>query len=99
MLASHGPSLSPHLVTGHARPTCMHVQPTFARMPALQSRGFKRAVPGKGEQLTVLAVEVHADSRGALLPDPNHDAVRWVRVSVWTCVEAYVHPCMATWGR
>jgi hypothetical protein len=32
---------------------------------------FKRSVPGKGEQLTVLSLEVHAESRGALLPDPR----------------------------
>ena len=25
----------------------------------------------------MLAVEVVADCRGALLPDPKHDAVRW----------------------
>ena len=43
---------------------------------ACHCRGFKRVVPGKGEQLTVLAVEVHADCRGSLLPDPNLDAIR-----------------------
>jgi hypothetical protein len=35
--------------------------------------GFKHEGEGAvgGEQLTILAVEVHADSRGALLPDPR----------------------------
>lgn len=35
--------------------------------------GFKAggADAARGEQLTVVAVEVHADSRGALLPDPR----------------------------
>lgn len=37
-------------------------------------RGFKmrREVPGGGQQLTVLALEVHANSRGGLLPDPRY---------------------------
>ena len=29
----------------------------------LSQAGFKRAVPGKGQQLTLLALEVHADCR------------------------------------
>jgi len=43
-------------------------------------RGFQRAAPhcGGGEQLTVMAIEVHADCRGALLANPSRDAARWV---------------------
>jgi len=44
--------------------------------------GFKRAVAGKGEGLTLACIEVHADSRGHLLPDPRHDAVRAVIIAV-----------------
>lgn len=43
---------------------------------------FKRRVTGKGEQLTTLAVEVAADCRGALLPDPRYDAVRAIVLAV-----------------
>ncbi|KAK9829480.1 hypothetical protein WJX72_006119 [[Myrmecia] bisecta] len=40
----------------------------------LSQAGFKRLVAGKGQQLTLLSVEVHADCRGSLLPDPRYDA-------------------------
>jgi len=43
---------------------------------------FKRRVAGKGEQLITLAVEVAADCRGALLPDPRYDAVRAIVLAV-----------------
>lgn len=32
--------------------------------------------PGEGEGLTVCAVEVLAECRGSLLPDPRYDAVK-----------------------
>lgn len=44
--------------------------------------GFKRIVSGKGQGLTLGCIEVHADCRGSLLPDPVHDAVRAVVLSV-----------------
>ncbi|GFH23879.1 DNA polymerase, partial [Haematococcus lacustris] len=47
-------------------------------------RGFKRAAPGsKGEQLTLLALEIHAACRGALLPDPRHDSVHAIVLVAW----------------
>ena len=48
----------------------------------LSQSGFKRTVAGKGQQLTLLCAEVHAECRGALLPDPRHDAVRAVALAV-----------------
>ncbi len=47
------------------------------------NRGFKRAAPGRGEQLTCLAVEILSDCRGSLLPDPKHDALRCVVLVAW----------------
>lgn len=44
--------------------------------------GFKRTITGKGEGLTLACVEIHAESRGQLLPDPRYDAVRAVVVSI-----------------
>lgn len=44
--------------------------------------GFKRCVEGKGQQLALMCVEVLAESRGALLPDPRLDAVRAVALAV-----------------
>eukprot|EP00887_Chlorella_sp_A99_P007603 scaffold20.g7603.t1 len=43
---------------------------------------FKHCIQGKGQQLTLLCLEMHADSRGALLPDPRHDAVRAVALAL-----------------
>ncbi|KAL6779569.1 POLZ1 [Auxenochlorella protothecoides x Auxenochlorella symbiontica] len=54
-----------------------HSAPAAGDTP-LEQTGFKRVVDGKGQQLTLLSVEVHAESRGLLLPDPRHDAVRAV---------------------
>ncbi|BDA47990.1 probable DNA polymerase zeta catalytic subunit [Coccomyxa sp. Obi] len=45
--------------------------------PVSQS-GFRRLVAGKGQNLTLLSIEVHADTRGTLLPDPRYDAIRCV---------------------
>ena len=45
-------------------------------------RGFKRAIPGRGEQLRCAALEVLADCRGTLLPDPRHDSLRCVTLVV-----------------
>lgn len=39
-------------------------------------------MPGKGEQLTMLSLEVHAGCRGTLLPDPRYDAVRAIVMAV-----------------
>ena len=36
---------------------------------------FRTAVPGKGHELTTVAVEVVAATRGRLLPDPRYDRV------------------------
>jgi len=47
----------------------------------LSQAGFKRVVPGKGQQLTLLSVEIQADCRGRLLPDPRYDAVRCIALS------------------
>ena len=33
--------------------------------------GFRRLVPGKGQQLTLLSIEVHADTRYTLLQSPD----------------------------
>ncbi|DBA81937.1 hypothetical protein WJX77_000726 [Trebouxia sp. C0004] len=49
--------------------------------------GFRRLVPGKGQQLTLLSIEVHADTRGSLLPDPRYDAVRAIVLAVMDDVE------------
>ncbi|KAK9861361.1 hypothetical protein WJX84_007914, partial [Apatococcus fuscideae] len=49
----------------------------------LSQAGFKRLVPGKGHQLTLLSLEVHADCRGTLLPDPRYDATRCIIMSVF----------------
>ena len=44
--------------------------------------GFKWRVAGKGQQLTLLSIEVHAASRGSLLPDPRYDAVHCIFMAV-----------------
>lgn len=44
--------------------------------------GFKRVIAGKGQGLTLASIEVHADCRGQLLPDPRYDAVRAVVIAV-----------------
>ena len=49
----------PSPVTGVSGPT-----------PVSQA-GFRRLVPGKGQQLTLLSIEVHADTRYALLQSPD----------------------------
>ena len=50
---------------------------------------FKKS-PGKGEGLTVLCVEVHAESRQGLLPDPARDAVCAVVLTVYDDCETVV---------
>ena len=45
-------------------------------------QGFKRIIPGKGQGLTLACVEVLAESRGQLLPDPRYDAVRAVVIAI-----------------
>ena len=45
--------------------------------------GFRTAVPNKGHQLTILSLEIIAAARGKLLPDPKHDAVLAVALTVW----------------
>ena len=44
--------------------------------------GMKRTIVGKGQGLTLLSVEIHADCRGHLLPDPRYDAVRVVVLAI-----------------
>ena len=44
--------------------------------------GFKWRVAGKGQQLTLLSIEVHAASRGSLLPDPRYDTVHCIFMAV-----------------
>ncbi|KAG7673423.1 hypothetical protein KSW81_006633 [Nannochloris sp. 'desiccata'] len=44
--------------------------------------GFKRIIAGKGQGLTLASIEVHAECRGQLLPDPRYDAVRAVVIAV-----------------
>lgn len=44
--------------------------------------GFKRIIAGKGQGLTLASIEVHAECRGQLLPDPRFDAVRAVVIAV-----------------
>ncbi|KAH6762547.1 recovery protein 3 [Perilla frutescens var. hirtella] len=46
------------------------------RLTPLSQIGFRDpASVGQGQQLTLLSVEVHADSRGDLRPDPQFDAI------------------------
>lgn len=46
------------------------------RLTPLSQIGFRDpASVGQGQQLTLLSVEVHADSRGDLRPDPRFDAI------------------------
>lgn len=52
-----------------------------SQTPVSQS-GFKWRVAGKGQQLTLLSVEVHAASRGSLLPDPRYDMVHCIFMAV-----------------
>jgi hypothetical protein len=69
---------------GGARPS-EHERPATALSQVsimLHRRGFRRTTPGQGDQLTVLAVEVLAECRGTLLPDPKHDAVRCITMMV-----------------
>ena len=44
--------------------------------------GFKRTIAGKGEGLTLASVEVLADCRGQLLPDPRYDPIRVVAIAI-----------------
>ena len=44
--------------------------------------GFKWRVAGKGQQLNLLSIEVHAASRGSLLPDPRYDCVHCIFLAV-----------------
>lgn len=44
--------------------------------------GFKWRVAGKGQQLTLLSIEIHAASRGSLLPDPRYDTVHAIFMAV-----------------
>ena len=48
----------------------------------MSQAGFKWRVAGKGQQLTLLSVEVHAASRGSLLPDPRYDTVHCIFMAV-----------------
>ena len=45
--------------------------------------GYRTAVPNKGHQLTILSLEILAETRGKLLPDPKYDAVLAVALTVW----------------
>jgi DNA polymerase zeta len=51
--------------------------------PAVAAHGSRTAVPGKGNHLTILSVEILADCRGKLLPDPKYDPVLAVALTVW----------------
>ncbi|KAL9233295.1 hypothetical protein vseg_008315 [Gypsophila vaccaria] len=49
----------------------------------LSQIGFKDpASIGAGQQLTLLSIEVQADSRGDLRPDPQHDAINVIALAV-----------------
>ncbi|KAL5701114.1 DNA-directed DNA polymerase [Ranunculus cassubicifolius] len=58
--------------------------------PYLRSRptpvsqiGFRDpASVGEGQQLTLMSIEVHAESRGELRPDPRHDAITIIAITV-----------------
>lgn len=52
-----------------------------SRTPLSQA-GFKWRVAGKGQQLTLLSIEVHAASRGSLLADPRYDMVHCIFMAV-----------------
>jgi hypothetical protein len=41
------------------------------------------AVPSKGNELTVLSLEILASCRGKLLPDPKYDRLLAVALAVW----------------
>ena len=44
--------------------------------------GFKVTIQGKGQQLTLLSIEIQAKSRSNLLPHPKHDAVQAIALSI-----------------
>lgn len=70
--------------TPFAKKARLESQITGASPKAIKSQtpvsqaGFKWRVAGKGQQLTLLSIEVHAASRGSLLPDPRYDAVHCI---------------------
>ncbi|XP_074312247.1 DNA polymerase zeta catalytic subunit isoform X2 [Silene latifolia] len=49
----------------------------------LSQIGFKDPASfGAGQQLTLLSLEVHADSKGDLRPDPQHDAINVIALAI-----------------
>ncbi|KAK9800905.1 hypothetical protein WJX73_009136 [Symbiochloris irregularis] len=69
-----------------AKFTSQITPPSASRPPGehtpVSQAGFKHSVVGKGQQLTLLSLEVQADCRGSLLPDPRYDAVKAVIMAV-----------------
>ena len=67
---------------------CFNVNPLS--YPPKNVRGFRKPADGQGEQLTILTIEMMADCRGSLLPDPKHDSVRcakWVGCESVRCAD------------
>ncbi|KAH9328748.1 hypothetical protein KI387_000856, partial [Taxus chinensis] len=50
--------------------------PTGAKQTPISQTGFRDpASLGAGQQLTLMSIEIHAESRGDLRPDPRYDAI------------------------
>nr|XP_043618935.1 DNA polymerase zeta catalytic subunit [Erigeron canadensis] len=57
--------------------------PEGKKLTPLSQAGFRDpASIGAGQQLTTFSIEVHADSRGDLRPDPRFDAVNFIAVVI-----------------
>lgn len=82
--ATEDPSVAP--AGGAPRPSISGMSGPTGGSAARQPRAgaaFRTAVPSKGHQLTILSIEIIASCRGKLLPDPQHDAVLVVAMTVW----------------
>ncbi|GMH43547.1 hypothetical protein BSKO_11469 [Bryopsis sp. KO-2023] len=52
-----------------------------SRFTPVSQAGFKKSSEEDGQQLIILSIEIHADCRGSLLPDPRYDSVRCIVMS------------------
>lgn len=57
--------------------------PAGAKQTPLSQTGFRDpASVGAGQQMTLMSIEIHAESRGDLRPDPRYDAINFIVVAI-----------------
>lgn len=57
--------------------------PAGAKQTPLSQTGFRDpATVGAGQQMTLMSIEIHAESRGDLRPDPRYDAINFIVVAI-----------------